>query len=245
MTEPARVVLITGAARRIGAQIARTLHAAGWSVAIHANQSADALNKAAFALEMTRPGSVLSLQADLADPQAPTQLVEDTLAHFGRLDALVNNASNFFPTPLGQLTAGQFDALMAVNARAPLLLAQAAAPALQRRGGAIVNLTDLHASTPKREHAAYCAAKAALAMVTASLALELAPQVRVNAVAPGAILWPEEGKPEAARLALMQRTPLARLGTVEEVAEAVRWLIEDASYLTGQTLGLDGGRTLT
>lgn len=245
MTEPARVVLITGAARRIGAQIARTLHAAGWSVAIHANQSADALNKAAFALEMTRPGSVLSLQADLADPQAPAQLVEDTLAHFGRLDALVNNASNFFPTPLGQLTAGQFDALMAVNARAPLLLAQAAAPALQRRGGAIVNLTDLHASTPKREHAAYCAAKAALAMVTASLALELAPQVRVNAVAPGAILWPEEGKPEAARLALMQRTPLARLGTVEEVAEAVRWLIEDASYLTGQTLGLDGGRTLT
>lgn len=245
MTEPARVVLITGAARRIGAQIARTLHAAGWSVAIHANQSADALNKAAFALEMARPGSVLSLQADLADPQAPAQLVEDTLAHFGRLDALVNNASNFFPTPLGQLTAGQFDALMAVNARAPLLLAQAAAPALQRRGGAIVNLTDLHASTPKREHAAYCAAKAALAMVTASLALELAPQVRVNAVAPGAILWPEEGKPEAARLALMQRTPLARLGTVEEVAEAVRWLIEDASYLTGQTLGLDGGRTLT
>lgn len=245
MTEPARVVLITGAARRIGAQIARTLHAAGWSVAIHANQSADALNKAAFALEMTRPGSVLSLQADLADPQAPTQLVEDTLAHFGRLDALVNNASNFFPTPLGQLTAGQFDALMAVNARAPLLLAQAATPALQRRGGAIVNLTDLHASTPKREHAAYCAAKAALAMVTASLALELAPQVRVNAVAPGAILWPEEGKPEAARLTLMQRTPLARLGTVEEVAEAVRWLIEDASYLTGQTLGLDGGRTLT
>ena len=245
MTESARVVLITGAARRIGAQIARTLHAAGWSVAIHANQSADALNKAAFALEMARPGSVLSLQADLADAQAPTQLVEDTLAHFGRLDALVNNASNFFPTPLGQLTAGQFDALMAVNARAPLLLAQAAAPALQRRGGAIVNLTDLHATTPKREHSAYCAAKAALAMITTSLALELAPQVRVNAVAPGAILWPEEGKPEAARLALMQRTPLARLGTVEEVAEAVRWLIEDASYLTGQTLGLDGGRRLT
>ena len=245
MTESARVVLITGAARRIGAQIARTLHAAGWSVAIHANHSADALNKAAFALEMARPGSVLSLQADLADPQAPAQLVDDTLAHFGRLDALVNNASNFFPTPLGQIDAAAFDRLMAVNARAPLLLAQAAAPALQRAGGAIVNLTDLHASTPKRDHAAYCAAKAALAMITASLALELAPQVRVNAVAPGAILWPEEGKPEAARIALMQRTPLARLGTVEEVAEAVRWLIEDASYLTGQTLGLDGGRSLT
>ena len=245
MTESARVVLITGAARRIGAQIVRTLHAAGWSVAVHAHQSADALHTAAFAMEMARPGSVLSLQADLADPQAPAQLVEDTLAHFGRLDALVNNASNFFPTPLGQIDATAFDQLMAVNARAPLLLAQAAAPALQRAGGAIVNLTDLHAATPKREHAAYCAAKAALAMITASLALELAPQVRVNAVAPGAILWPEEGKPEAARIALMQRTPLARLGTVEEVAGAVRWLIEDASYLTGQTLGLDGGRSLT
>lgn len=245
MTEPARVVLITGAGRRIGAQIARTLHAQGWSVALHANRSVDALNKAAFAMDMARPGSVLSLQADLADPLAPAQLVEDTLAHFGRLDALVNNASNFFPTPLGQINAADFDSLMAVNARAPLLLAQAAAPALQRAGGAIVNLTDLHATVPKREHSAYCAAKAALAMITAALALELAPKVRVNAVAPGAILWPEEGKPEAARLALMQRTPLARLGTVEEVADAVRWLLQDASYLTGQTLGLDGGRALT
>ena len=245
MTDSARVVLITGAARRIGAQITRTLHAAGWSIAVHAHHSSDALNTVAFELEQSRPGSVLALQADLVDPASASELVQETLAHFGRLDALVNNASNFFATPLGQISATDFDRLMAVNARAPLLLAQAAAPALQRHGGAIVNLTDLHAATPKREHSAYCAAKAALAMITASLALELAPQVRVNAVAPGAILWPEEGKPEAARLALMQRTPLARLGTVEEVAEAVRWLIEDASYLTGQTLGLDGGRRLT
>lgn len=245
MTAPARVVLITGAARRIGAQIARTLHAAGWSLALHAHHSSDALNTLGFALEQARPGSILTLQADLSDPASAEELVHDTLAHFGRLDALVNNASNFFPTPLGQISAAAFDSLMAVNARAPLLLSQAAAPVLQRQHGAIVNLTDLHATTPKREHAAYCAAKAALAMITQSLALELAPQVRVNAVAPGAILWPEEGKPEAARLALMQRTPLARLGTVEEVAEAVRWLIEDASYLTGQTLGLDGGRPLT
>ena len=245
MTGNSRVVLITGAARRIGAQIARTLHGAGWSVALHAHRSGDALQQLAWGMEMARPGSVVTLHGDLADPAVPAQLVEDTLAHFGRLDALVNNASNFFPTPLGQITAADFDSLMAVNARAPLLAAQAAAPALRRAGGAIVNLTDLHASTPKREHTAYCAAKAALAMVTTSLALELAPLVRVNAVAPGAILWPEEGKAEAARIALMQRTPLARLGTVEEIAEAVRWLIEEATYLTGQTLGLDGGRTLT
>lgn len=245
MTVTPRVVLITGAARRIGAQIARTLHARGWSVALHANSSIDALQQAAFELEMERPGSVLTLQADLADPAAPADLVEQVMAQFGRIDALVNNASNFFPTPLGQISAADFDALMAVNARAPLLLAQAAATQLRRHRGAIVNLTDFHASAPKREHAAYCAAKAALAMVSASLALELAPEVRVNAVAPGAILWPEEGKAEAARLALMQRTPLGRLGTVVEVAEAVRWLIEDASYLTGQTLGVDGGRGLS
>lgn len=245
MTDPARVVLITGAARRIGAQIARTLHAAGWSVALHAHQSLDAMQPMAFAIEMERPGSVLTLQADLAQASAAEDMIEQVMAHFGRIDALVNNASNFFPTPLGQISAADFDSLMAVNARAPLLLAQAAATQLRLHNGAIVNLTDFHASAPKREHAAYCTAKAALAMVTQMLALELAPQVRVNAVAPGAILWPEEGKPEADRNALLLRTPLARLGTPAEVAEAVRWLLDDATYLTGQTLGLDGGRALS
>ena len=245
MTDPARVVLITGAARRIGAQIARTLHAAGWSVALHAHQSLDAMQPMAFAMEIERPGSVLTLQADLAQASAAEDMIEQVMAHFGRIDALVNNASNFFPTPLGQISAADFDSLMAVNARAPLLLAQAAATQLRLHNGAIVNLTDFHASAPKREHAAYCTAKAALAMVTQMLALELAPQVRVNAVAPGAILWPEEGKPEADRNALLLRTPLARLGTPAEVAEAVRWLLDDATYLTGQTLGLDGGRALS
>lgn len=245
MTDPARVVLITGAARRIGAQIARTLHAAGWSVALHAHQSLDAMQPMAFTMEMERPGSVLTLQADLAQASAAEDMIEQVMAHFGRIDALVNNASNFFPTPLGQISAADFDSLMAVNARAPLLLAQAAATQLRLHNGAIVNLTDFHASAPKREHAAYCTAKAALAMVTQMLALELAPQVRVNAVAPGAILWPEEGKPEADRNALLLRTPLARLGTPAEVAEAVRWLLDDATYLTGQTLGLDGGRALS
>ena len=245
MTPPAPVALITGSARRIGAAIAGHLHQAGYNIVLHANRSSDELQQAAFAFELARPGSVLALQADLRDSDALADLVDQAVAHFGRLDALVNNASNFFATPLGQVTAEAIDDLYAVNARAPLLLAQAAAPHLRRSHGSIVNLTDLHGSQPMRDHPAYCMAKAALEMVTRALALELAPKVRVNAVAPGAILWPESGKDDFAREALLARTPLARIGTVEEIAEAVRWLIMDAGFVTGHTLRLDGGRTLS
>ncbi len=245
MTDPQRVALITGSARRIGAAIARHLHAHGYRVALHAHRSGDELQALAFDLESERPGSVLTLQADLCDPAVLPDLVEQVVGHFGRLDALVNNASNFFPTPFGQVQPAQWDALFAVNARAPFFLAQAAAEHLRRQRGAIVNLTDLHATQPLREHPAYSAAKAALEMTTRTLALELAPHVRVNAVAPGAILWPEQGKSEQAKQALLERTPLARTGTVHEIAAAVRWLLDEAGYLTGQTLRLDGGRTLT
>ncbi|MBN8799410.1 MAG: pteridine reductase [Stenotrophomonas nitritireducens] len=245
MTDPQRVSLVTGSARRIGAVIARHLHAHGYRLALHAHQSGEELQALAFDLESERPGSVLAVQADLRDPQALPELVEEVVAHFGRLDALVNNASNFFPTPFGQVQVEQWDELFAVNARAPFFLAQAAAPHLRRQRGAIVNLTDLHATQPLRDHPAYSAAKAALEMTTRSLALELAPHVRVNAVAPGAILWPEQGKSEAAKQALMERTPMARTGTPHEIAAAVRWLLDDAGYITGQTLRLDGGRTLT
>ncbi|GHH57079.1 pteridine reductase [[Pseudomonas] boreopolis] len=245
MSSTAKVVLITGGARRIGAAIARRLHARGWDLAVHAHRSGDALQALADELLALRPGSVATLHADLRDPQAPAGLVAQCLARFGGLDALVNNASNFYPTPLGGATPAQWDDLFAVNARAPFFLAQAAAPHLQARSGAIVNITDLHARQPLRDHAVYTAAKAALAMLTRSLALELAPRVRVNAIAPGAILWPEQGKSEAAQQALLARTPLARTGTPEEVAEAVRWLLEDAGYVTGHTLPLDGGRTLS
>lgn len=244
MTDTAPVALITGSARRIGAAIAGHLHQAGYRVVLHANRSTDELQELAFAFERARPGSVLALQADLRDAEALPDLVDQTIAHFGRLDALVNNASNFFPTPLGQISAEAFDDLFAVNARAPLLLAQAAAPHLRRNQGCIVNITDLHGSDPLRDHAAYSMAKAALEMATRSLALELAPKVRVNAVAPGAILWPESGKDDFAREALLARTPMARIGTVEEIAEAVRWLIADASFVTGHTLRVDGGRTV-
>ncbi len=161
---------------------------------LHANTSSAELQQAAFDFDNVRPGSVLALQADLRDADALPDLVEQAVTHFGRLDALVNNASNFFPTPLGQVTAEAMDALYAVNARAPLLLSQAAAPYLRRQQGCIVNLTDLHGTDPMRDHIAYTMAKAALEMATRALALELAPKVRVNAVAPGAILWPEQGR---------------------------------------------------
>lgn len=244
MTKPQPVALVTGSARRIGAAIARHLHGHGYAIAVHANQSGDELQALAFELESARPGSVLALQADLRDPDAAADLVEQCVAQFGRLDALVNNASNFFPTPLGKTSAQQWDELFAVNTRAPFLLAQAATEQLRLHRGAIVNITDLHATQPMRNHPAYCAAKAALEMLTRSLALELAPLVRVNAVAPGAILWPEHGKDEAAKFELIQRTPLARTGSAQEIAQAVHWLLAEASYVTGHTMRVDGGRTL-
>lgn len=246
MSSPARapVALVTGAARRIGAAIARTLHAAGYDIALHYRGSHDDAQALSAALERARPGSTRLLQADLAQFDRIPELIAQCIGHFGRLDALVNNASGFTPTPIGTTTPAQWDALFNSNARAPFFLAQAAAPHLQATRGGIVNLTDLYAERPLREHTVYCMAKAALLMMTRSLALELAPHVRVNAVAPGAILWPQDGKDSAAKDAMLARTPLGRTGTPEEVAEAVRWLLQDARYSTGQVLHLDGGRLL-
>ena len=240
----APVALITGSARRIGAVIARTLHGAGYDVALHCRHSRAELDALAARLEATRPGSTLVLQADLAEFDRLPELVAQTIGRFGRLDALVNNASGFEPTPIGATTPAQWDALFASNARAPFFLAQAAAPHLQASSGAIVNLVDIYAERPLRGHAVYCMAKAALLMMTGSLALELGPRVRVNAVSPGAILWPEDDDDTAAQDAMLARTPLGRTGTPQEVAEAVRWLLQDATYSTGQVLRLDGGRLL-
>jgi len=238
------VVLITGSARRIGAVIARTLHAAGYDLALHCRHSRTELDALAAELEAARPGSTLLLQADLAEFDRLPELLAQTVGRFGRLDALVNNASGFEPTPVGSTTPAQWDALFASNARAPFFLAQTAAPHLQASGGSIVNLVDIYAERPLREHTVYCMAKAALLMMTKSLALELGPDVRVNAVSPGAILWPEDDGNDAAQDAMLARTPLGRTGTPEEVAEAVRWLLQDATYSTGQVLHLDGGRML-
>ncbi len=243
-TSTRRVALITGSARRLGAAIARTLHASGYDLALHARSPRAELDALAGELEASRPGSTLLLHAELADFDRLPELVAHTVGRHGRLDALVNNASGFHPTPIGATTPADWDALFASNARAPFFLAQAAAPHLKASGGAIVNLTDIYAQRPLRAHSVYCMAKAALLMMTKSLALELAPEVRVNAVAPGAILWPESSGDAAAQDAMLARTPLGRTGTPAEVAEAVRWLLQDASYCTGQVLQLDGGRLL-
>lgn len=243
MSETHPVALVTGAARRVGAVIARTLHAAGYDVALHYRKSRGELDALAGALEARRAHSTLVLQADLADSAQLPGLVDAVVARFGRLDALVNNASIFHPTPLGEITAAQCDEFFAVNARAPLLLAQAAAPHLKAAHGAIVNVTDIYAERPLPQHVAYGMSKAALRMATAALAQALAPAVRVNAVAPGAILWPEN-KSDADRDAVLARIPLRRTGTPGEIASTVLWLIRDAGYVTGQTVRVDGGRSL-
>lgn len=237
------VALITGASHRIGAVIARTLHTAGYDLALHYRSSRDELDALIGELEAQRADSTLALQADLADTERLPALIDATIARFERLDVLVNNASTFHPTPVGSITAAQWDALFAANARAPLLLAQAAAPHLKTSQGCIVNITDIYAERPLPQHAVYCMSKAALRMATLALAQDLGPAVRVNAVAPGAILWPE-GKGGADRADVLAQIPLARTGAPEEIAGAVLWLIRDATYVTGQTIRIDGGRIL-
>jgi pteridine reductase len=239
------VVLITGAARRVGAVIAHTLHAAGYDVALHYRHSAAEATALADTLERQRAGSTLLLQGELADTAALPALVESLLAHYGRLDALVNNASAFYPTPVGEATPTQWNELFASNAQAPFFLSQAAVPALREAQGGIVNLLDIYAERPLANPPLYCMAKAALAAMTRSLALDLAPLVRVNGVAPGAVMWPSDGKPYDDQQAMLARTPMQRAGTPEDVAGAVLWLLRDAPFVTGQVLRVDGGRTLS
>lgn len=238
------VALVTGAARRIGAAIARTLHAAGYDLILHHHTSqADAL-ALRDELLAARGDSVVLVRADLADDAASAVLVQAALDGFGRLDALVNNASRFRPTPLGTITPSDWDELFASNARAPLFLAQAAAPHLRASGGAIVNLVDIYAERPLPDHPVYVMAKAALLALTRALARDLGPQVRVNAVAPGAILWPEQPPPPDRRAQLLRATALQRLGEPADVAGAVLYLLRDARYVTGEVLRVDGGRWL-
>jgi pteridine reductase len=238
------VALITGAARRVGAVIARQLHGAGYDLALHHRHAAAEAAALAADLEAARPGSTLLLRAELADTAALPGLVDATVARFGRLDALVNNASAFEPTPVGAISESDWDLLFASNAKAPLFLSQAAAPHLRERAGAIVNLVDIYAERPLARHTVYVMAKAALVAMTLSLARELGPEVRVNGVAPGAILWPEEGKAYADQQALLAGTALKRMGTPQDVAGAVLYLLRDAGYVTGEILRVDGGRWL-
>jgi pteridine reductase len=241
---PRPVALITGAARRVGATIARTLHAAGYDLALHYRNSSADVQALCAELEAVRAGGTLAIQAELADTAVLPGIVEKCISRFGRLDALVNNASSFFPTPIGTITPQQWEDLFTSNAKAPLFLAQAAAPHLHAVHGAIVNIVDIYAQRPLARHPVYSMAKAALAMMTLALARELAPDIRVNGVAPGAVLWPESGKAYTDQAELVARTPLRRSGTPGEVANAVLFLLRDATFTTGQILAVDGGRSL-
>jgi pteridine reductase len=239
-----RVALITGAAARIGAEIARTLHGQGMDLVLHYRSSATEARTLGAELERHRPASVLLAQADLGDCQALSDLIEQAAAFRGRLDLLVNNASSFYPTPIGNATQAQWDELMASNLKGPFFLSQAAAPWLRASAGAIVNLVDIHGERPLKDHPIYCMAKAGNAMMVRALARDLGPEVRVNGVAPGAILWPEQGMGEHAQQQILARTALGRPGTPADVARAVLFLVRDADYVTGQIINVDGGRTV-
>lgn len=241
---PRPVALVTGAARRVGATIARRLHAAGYDIALHYRSPGPDLDALVAELEATRTDSTLPVQADLADLTATAALVPATIAHFGRLDALVNNASSFYPTRMGEIGADHFDDLMATNARAPLFLSQAAAPFLRTARGAIVNLVDIYADRPIPRYLPYCMAKAALVALTYGLARELGPEVRVNAIAPGNILWSTNPEKAETLAVVEQRTALKRQGSPDDLAGAALFLIRDAGYVTGQVLRVDGGRWL-
>ncbi|HEY6966811.1 MAG TPA: pteridine reductase [Burkholderiales bacterium] len=239
-----KTALITGAARRIGAAIARRLHAAGANVVLHYRGAESDAAALAAELNAARAGSALKVKADLLAPVAPKALVGAAIDGYGALDLLVNNASSFYPTAVGAIEAAHWEELIGSNLRAPLFLAQEAAPALARRNGAIVSIADIHAERPLKGYAVYSIAKAGLVAMTRALALELGPAVRVNAVAPGAIAWPEDGQfPPPERGRVVSTTPLARLGKPEEIAQAVHFLAT-ASFVTGQILAVDGGRSV-
>ena len=239
------VALITGGAKRVGAVIARTLHAAGYDLALHCRHSVSEAEALAAELTAQRADSTLVLQAELADIHNLSRLIDATLARYGRLDALVNNASAFYATPIDTASVEQWNELFASNAQAPFFLAQAALPALRAAHGAIVNLVDIYAERSIAHYPIYVMAKGALVAMTRTLALDLAPDIRVNGIAPGAVMWPSDGKSYDDQQAMMARTPLGRAGTPEDVAGTVLWLLRDAPFVTGQIIRVDGGRSIS
>ena len=241
-----RWALVTGAAKRIGAVIASTLHEAGANVAIHYNRSADEAEQLAAQLNDRRPNSAFTVAADMTAIEPVEQMARTVLDRIGeeKLDVLVNNASTFYPTPLGTITGQQWQDLMGSNLKAPLFLSQALLPALRAARGVIINIVDVHSQRPLRDHPVYGAAKAGLAMLTRSLAKDLGPHIRVNGVAPGAILWPDEGMSDALRAGIIKQTALKRSGEPEDIANTVLFLVRDAPYITGQIIAVDGGRSV-
>jgi pteridine reductase len=238
-----RVILVTGAARRVGSAIVRHLHGQGARIVLHCRSARAEADALAGALNGARIDSAMVVQADLLDTAQLPALVAAVTARYGRLDGLVNNASSFYPTAVGEINETAWQDLVGSNFKAPLFLAQAAAPALRVSGGAIVNITDIHAERPLQGYPLYSAAKGALLTLTRALAVELAPGIRVNAVAPGPILWPDDGQlDDGSRAEIVRHTLLKREGTPEDIAGAVAFLMS-AAYITGQVINVDGGRT--
>lgn len=241
-----KVILITGGAKRVGAAICRMLHAGGAKLMIHYRQSASEARALQAELNLQRPNSVAIIHGDLLNLAVLPKLVQETVQHFGRLDVLINNASSYYATELGDIGDDQWQDLIGSNLKAPLFLSQAAAAELAKTKGCIVNITDMHVERPKKGYVVYSVAKAGLVTLTKSLAHEMAPDVRVNAVAPGPVMWPEDNPQfdEVYRKRVISQTLLKRIGEGDDVAKAVRFLIQDAPFMTGQVIAVDGGRSL-
>jgi pteridine reductase len=241
-----QVALITGGARRVGAAIGRVLHAAGFDLMVHYRGSAAEARDLQAELEAQRAASVALVQADLLNGATLPTMIGETVRRFGRLDVLVNNASSFFPTAIGEITEQAWDDLIGTNLKAPLFLSQAAAPHLRKAHGCIVNIVDIHADRPMRNYAVYSIAKGGLLALTRSLAAELGPEIRVNGVSPGVIIWPEDERwaDDLARQRIVQTTLLKRVGDPDDIARTVRFLVVDAPYVTGQVIAVDGGRSI-
>ena len=240
-----KTALITGGVRRIGAAIAHILHDAGMNLALHYRSSVADAERLGDELNQRRPESVILLQGNLLDTSRLPALVEQAANRWQRLDLLVNNASSFYPTPVSTATEAQWDELMGSNLKAPFFLSQAAVTHLRAGCGSIVNIVDIHAERPMSKHTLYCAAKAGLVMLTKSLARELGPEIRVNGIAPGAILWPEGGVSETLQSHILSRVALRRLGQPEHIARTLLFLVRDGGYITGQIIAVDGGRSLS
>jgi pteridine reductase len=240
-----KTVLITGGAKRVGAEIARELHAAGASLAIHYRNSASEAEALAAELNAARAKSAAIVQGELLEVEKLPALVEFAVRSFGQLDVLINNASTFYPTRIGEITPKAWDDLLGTNLKVPTFLAQAAAPALRKTRGLIINVVDIHALRPLRDHTVYCTAKAGLHMLTRSLAKELGPEVRVNGIAPGPILWPSGQPHDTAKQAkIIERTILKRMGSPQDIARTALFFAAHAPYITGQILAVDGGRSV-
>ena len=239
-----KTVLITGGARRVGATIARTLHGAGANLVVHYRNSSKDADALAAELNAARAKSAVTFQADLLVLDKLPVLVEFAVRTFGALDVLVNNASTFYPTKIGEITPQSWDDLVGSNLKVPTFLSQAAAPALKKSNGLIINIVDIHALRPLRDYTVYCTAKAGLHMLTRSLAKELGPEIRVNGISPGPVMWPEHGGDEAARKKIIQRTILQKMGSPEDIARTALFFAASAPFITGQILAVDGGRSV-